>query len=559
VVAALSTSHEATRTLVGCGQPLLDQQIVIVDPETSTACPPDAIGEIWVSGPSVTHGYWNQPEETTRTFHAYLSDTSEGPFLRTGDLGFLNNGHLFVVGRLKDMIVIRGRNHFPQDFELTVEQRHPALRPGCGAAFSVEEEGEEALVVVQELDYRRQPDVSEVIESIREALSEEHEVQVHAVVLIKPGTIPKTSSGKIQRQACRLMYLSTTLEVVGQWQQAPESEGAVPLDSTTPIRDAEDIQAWFKSQLAARLRVPAEEIDVTQPIARYGMDSLTAIELTHSIEARLGVILPVVSFLQSPSITQLADKVLAELRTSSATNESAIKTIGQVTIEHPLSHGQRALYFLHRLAPDSAAYNISRAVRILSPLNTAALRRAFQSLVDRHASLRTTFGVDQAGEPVQLVHEKAEVCFREEDAADWSEEELRVRLAEQANQPFDLEHGPVLRVNCYRRSASEYVMLLSVHHIVADFWSLAVLANELGISYVSEQAGTSANLPPLTVQYGDFARFQSEFLNGAVGGRLWARDRLSRASAARRSPSNSTKNLRSGCGVLARCTGSLFT
>ncbi|HEV2864403.1 MAG TPA: AMP-binding protein, partial [Pyrinomonadaceae bacterium] len=523
VVAATGATSEPTRSLVGCGQPLLDQQVVIVDPETSALCPPDSIGEIWVSGPSVTHGYWNKPEETAATFHAYLSDTREGPFLRTGDLGFLNNGHLFVVGRLKDMIVIRGRNHFPQDFELTVEQSHPALRAGCGAAFSVEDAGEEALVVVQELEFRRKPDVSEVIDSIRQALSEEHEVQVHSVVLIKPGTIPKTSSGKIQRHACRLKYLSDALEVVGRWQQAPPPEADdVALDSTTPIRDAEDIQAWLKTQLAARLRVPADEIDVTQPIARYGVDSLTAIELTHSIEARLGVILPVVSFLQSPSITQLADKVHAELRASSATNEAVIKTTGQVTVEHPLSYGQRALYFLHRLAPESAAYNISSAVRILSPLDRAALRRAFQSLVDRHASLRTTFDVDAAGEPVQLVHEKAEVSFHEEDAAGLSDEELRDRLAEQAHKPFDLGRGPLLRVHCYRRSEAEHVLLLSVHHIVADFWSLAVLANELGISYLSEQAGTRASLPPLTLQYGDYARWQTEFLTDAVGARLSA-------------------------------------
>src|SRR6185369_3819363 len=236
----------------------------IVDPETSTLSAPDSIGEIWVSGPSVTHGYWNQPEETTRTFHAYLSDTGDGPFLRTGDLVFLNNGHLFVVGRLKDMFVIRGRNHFPQDFELTVEQSHPALRAGCGAAFSVDDAGDEVLVVVQEVDYRRQPNIPEVIESIRQALSEEYEVQVHTIVLIKAGTIPKTSSGKIQRHACRVKYLSGVLELIGQWQQeSPREDEEVALDSTTPIRDAEDLQAWFKSQLAARLRVPAEEIDVT--------------------------------------------------------------------------------------------------------------------------------------------------------------------------------------------------------------------------------------------------------------------------------------------------------
>ncbi|MGH9961462.1 MAG: fatty acyl-AMP ligase, partial [Pyrinomonadaceae bacterium] len=128
---------EGTCTLVGCGQTLLDQTIAIVDPISLTRCPPDEIGEIWVSGPSVAQGYWNRAEETKSTFQAHLADTGEGPFLRTGDLGYLRNGELFITGRFKDLIIIRGGNHYPQDIELTAEKSHEALRPGGVAAFSV--------------------------------------------------------------------------------------------------------------------------------------------------------------------------------------------------------------------------------------------------------------------------------------------------------------------------------------------------------------------------------------------------------------------------------------
>lgn len=209
-------SEEGIRTIVSCGRTWLDEKIAIVDPESLALCPPDRIGEIWVSGSSVAAGYWRRPEQTTETFQAYLSDTGEGPFLRTGDLGFVQDGELFVTGRLKDVIIIRGQNHYPQDIELTVQNSHPALRLNSGAAFTVEQKGQQRLVVVQEVERTslRRLDIKEVIGNITETVIDNHGLQVYATVLIKPGSIPKTSSGKIQRHACRRGFLDSTLNVV---------------------------------------------------------------------------------------------------------------------------------------------------------------------------------------------------------------------------------------------------------------------------------------------------------------------------------------------------------
>jgi acyl-CoA synthetase (AMP-forming)/AMP-acid ligase II len=166
--------NENVRTLVGCGQTIMGQKIAIVNPETSTRCASDEVGEIWVSGPSVAQGYLNRPEETEYAFRAYLADTGEGPFLRTGDLGFLKNDELFVTGRLKDLIIIRGANHYPQDIEMTVEKSHPALRQGCGAAFSVEIDDEERLVVVHEVErLHRHSNLEEIAGAIRQAVAEQ--------------------------------------------------------------------------------------------------------------------------------------------------------------------------------------------------------------------------------------------------------------------------------------------------------------------------------------------------------------------------------------------------
>ncbi|NET35008.1 MAG: AMP-binding protein [Cyanothece sp. SIO1E1] len=220
---AIAEGTEASRPLVGCGQPWHHQAVLIVDPITHLECPVDGIGEIWVANSrGIAQGYWQRAEATQETFHAYLADTDKGPFMRTGDLGFMQAGQLFVTGRLKDLIVIRGRNHYPKDIELTVEQSHPALRPSCGAAFSIEIDGQEQLVVVQEVErsHLRNLDVDGVTTAIRRAISEQHELQLYALVLLKTGSIPKTSSGKIQRHACYAGFLDQSLVSVHLWQLA---------------------------------------------------------------------------------------------------------------------------------------------------------------------------------------------------------------------------------------------------------------------------------------------------------------------------------------------------
>lgn len=218
-VAPAAGSEDAC-TLVSSGRAWLDEQIVIVNAASQTRCAPDQVGEIWISGPHVAQGYWNRSQETEQVFRAYLADTGEGPFLRTGDLGFLKDGELFVTGRSKDLIIIRGRNYYPQDIETTVESSHPGLRVGCGAAFAVDVDGREQLVVVQEVK-REQPqaNTAEMLAAISREIFQQYELRPYAVVLIQPSTIPKTSSGKLQRHAVRASFLDGTLAVVDQWRQ----------------------------------------------------------------------------------------------------------------------------------------------------------------------------------------------------------------------------------------------------------------------------------------------------------------------------------------------------
>jgi acyl-CoA synthetase (AMP-forming)/AMP-acid ligase II len=199
--------------IVGVGQPWLGQSVAIVDPTTNVVCLPDVVGEIWISGPSVTAGYWNRPEQTAQIFNARLA-SGQGPYLRTGDLGFMRDGELFVTGRLKDVIIIRGRNHAPEDIEATVAAGNPALNTSRVAAFSVDDAGEERLIVIVEVDRSARADLdwAELLADIREAIAVHHDLRVHQVMLVKNGALPKTSSGKVQRNACRERFLANQLD-----------------------------------------------------------------------------------------------------------------------------------------------------------------------------------------------------------------------------------------------------------------------------------------------------------------------------------------------------------
>ena len=222
-----AASEDEARTVVGCGLVSEAHPVAIVDPETLKRCEANQVGEVWVAGPSVAQGYWNRPAETEQTFNAHISDAGEGPFLRTGDMGFLDGDELFITGRIKDVIILWGNNHYPHFLEMTVEQSHPALRPAGGAVFGTEIDGEERLVVVQEIESRalKSLDAEAVIGAIRQNLGIHHMLEPHAIALLRPGSTPKTPTGKTQRRACKAKYLAGELNVVAQWQHSDIAEG----------------------------------------------------------------------------------------------------------------------------------------------------------------------------------------------------------------------------------------------------------------------------------------------------------------------------------------------
>jgi acyl-CoA synthetase (AMP-forming)/AMP-acid ligase II/acyl carrier protein len=300
-----------TRELVSCGRGAQEEELIIVDPETALPCPLNRVGEIWVRGTHVAQGYWNRPEQTEATFCARRADTDEGAYLRTGDLGFLHGASLVVTGRLKDVVVIHGRNVYPQDIEWTVQGCHADLQLGATAAFSVDVDDAEQLVVVQELKPRAKPDGSEVLGRIREAVGDTFELAVHDVVLVKAGTISKTSSGKIQRSDTRRRYLAGELEVTASLRGDSAGEATASTAEQVEIEagigpadgpSVEVIQHWMIAELAQELRISPSEVDIHQPFSYYGLASVEGVTLVAKLEAWLGRSVPLSLIWDYPTV-----------------------------------------------------------------------------------------------------------------------------------------------------------------------------------------------------------------------------------------------------------------
>lgn len=338
------------KTLVGCGENLPDQRVVIADPETRTPVAGGEVGEVWVSGPSVALGYWRRADVTKEIFQARIAESGEGPFLRTGDLGFIHDGELFITGRIKDLIILHGVNIYPQDVEQTVQESHERLRAGSGGVFLAEVDGQERLVVVQEVERHRTANPDEIIGAIRRHVSKQHELGLDAVLLVKAGSVPKTTSGKIQRHACRDGYLNETLAVVARWEvgqplevsepskngakraakaksaAAKQSSKTTPAGSSgkknssvtpaTPSRREGAGRTTEQIVLEEVRRVAQERadgMDIDTPITELGMDSLERMEIVAALEERFGGRFPEEILAELITARQVVDAVRRHL------------------------------------------------------------------------------------------------------------------------------------------------------------------------------------------------------------------------------------------------------
>ena len=515
---------DVVRTVVSCGRPTSEQKVIVVDPESSALRKEGEEGEIWIQGPHVTQGYWQGPDETKKTFFGQTS-SFEGFFLRTGDLGFLQDNELFVTGRIKDMMIIRGRNYYPQDIEWTVGRSHPSLQTGACAAFSIERDRIERAIVVHEAPRNhKRLRLDQVADAIRIAISEDYELELDSIVFVKHGSIPKTSSGKIQRLACRAQYNSGRLPILSEWclDDRKTIPATSPISSTT-FTTPDSFLTWFYTWLSKQLIIATKEVNPDLPLASHGLSSIRMIELMHDLETALDIEIPQVSFYDHSNLSQLAKDIFDSLTRKTrkfAVKQQRAEPTSETPHTYELSQGQQGLWFLSKLAPESAAYNIARGLRIHGPVNIEALSNSFNKLIKRHDQLRAVYK-ESRGDPVQVLQTSSQCDFEVHVASDLAEHDIHARLAYHAQKPFDLGSGPPFRVRLFSQKPDSHILLMVVHHIVADLWSLTMLLYELRELYTAELEGREPELKPLKLQYMDYVRWQKQWLESTEAKEQW--------------------------------------
>jgi len=509
---AIERAHGAHQDMVSNGLAALNgHHVRIVDPQTRRALPEDRVGEIWAHGPSVTQGYWNRPDETRRIFAATLEGETT-PYLRTGDLGFIHDGELYISGRIKDLMIFNGRNVHPQDVEKTIEAVDPGFRTNGCAVFSMEEGAATRLVIVQEVEARKKVALADVMARVRAEVAEQHEVfDIAAMLLVKAGKVPRTSSGKLQRSRCKELFLAGELSPIDAWTDAGDVASA-------DARTNDETQA-SETQLSLtriwREMLGTDRISARDDFFSLGGHSLLATQFISRVRDAFDVEMSLANLFEAPTIEAVAKRIDAAAGGAKPAPLVPLAR-GQALA---LSFAQQRLWFLDQLDhAASLAYHLPIGVRLRGTLDRAALRTALDALVGRHESLRTRI-VAFEGQPVQAISAGAagvalrEIDLRACDADQRSDAVARISQAEAA-APFSLAAGPLLRGQLLQLSDAEHLLLLTQHHIVSDGWSIRVMLRELGVLYAASRDGGPDPLPALRVQYADYAAWQRQCLQG---------------------------------------------
>ncbi|MGE0474781.1 MAG: amino acid adenylation domain-containing protein, partial [Nitrospirales bacterium] len=528
VIVPARQTGRSTRKIVCCGPPIQGANLRIIDEKTHCHSLPDRIGEIWLAGSSAASGYWQHAEETRQTFNAWTADTDEGPFLRTGDLGFLREGNLYVTGRLKELIIIRGHNYFPHDIERTVQESHPAFLQGATAAFSVPNGSDEHLVVVQELRHHKPfSDFEHLTSAIRQAVSLEHDLPVYAVLLVKAGNVPKTTSGKIQRQPCREAFLAGRIESLHASIKQSNAEESTEwafrpalLQSASPNERHLLIKNFVKSSLAHNLSVNPSSLKSDQNLNELGIDSLMSAQLTCKIENAFGVILPPSTFLHDLTIDALVRRLHDEIPNLTEPLATGTRREGIPATEYPLSPNQKAQWFLSQLDPFSSAANVAVALRFRVPPDKSAVHRALTRLIRQHPILRTIYEV-QAGIPYQRILATVDIPLVHTRVSDLDWEDVKKEVVATSQQPFDLAKPPLFRAHLFETGSTNHLLLLTTHHIAADGWSMHLLFHDFVRFYFQGSDSDPETNPETLADYVSFSRWQTQLLESVEGQKLW--------------------------------------
>jgi amino acid adenylation domain-containing protein len=491
----------AARLSVSCGRALPGVGVHVVDAATLQALPDGTVGELWVQGPSVAAGYWGRPELTAQVFGAHIAGGDGTPQLRTGDLGFMLDGQVHVLGRLKDLIILRGANVHPEDVESAIEGVHPALRPAGAAAFGVERDGEEQLVVVQELNPGRHDiDLDAAATALRDAVARALQLPVWQVLLVPAGEVPRTSSGKVRRGSSRERYLAGELEVIHTGNLAAASAAQASPEAVLQV-----------AQMMAVL-LGIERMAPDDDFLRLGGHSLLVTQLVSRVRGTLGIELPLATVFAAPTPRRLAAAIAALPADAARPDIRPVARDGRL----PLTFSQERMWLLHKMDPQGTAYNVAGAARVRGHLDAALLAQAINAVIRTHEVLRTRYLTTAGGEVELRVAGPAPLALPLHDLAAGPDPEAQaLRLARQlASTPFDIAAGPLLRAQLCRTGEDEHVLSVCMHHLVTDAWSMGILVRELLQAYQDLRAGRAPGLQVPATGYIDYAGWQRRHFAG---------------------------------------------
>jgi amino acid adenylation domain-containing protein len=514
--------------IVSCGKPVSDHALAIVDRESSVELGAGQIGEILVRGPSVAAGYWRRPEDSARTF----VERAGARWLRTGDLGFLHEGELYVAGRIKDLLIVRGRNLYPQDLELVIEREVELVRRGRVAAFALEFDGQEGIGIAAEVSRNMQKLAP--AESIAAALSEAVALAcgepASVVVLLNPGGLPKTSSGKVQRAACARGWAQRSLDAYAHFAQGRRIDATASLDAGAAVVEStllvpltgleQELALLWRDALSLPQERPARE----DGFFALGGNSLAAVQLAAAARARWAIDYTLRDVFGVPVLKDAAALIGQKRAQGAVSPELAIARLpyGQ-RMRSRASDAQRGLWLTWHQDPASAAYNMSGELHLTGELDPAALQHAFDDVVRRHEILRAHFTLGDDGEVLRVVERDLQVLLpvtrlEASSPATQREAALDALIEQVARQPFDLEHGPLLRAHLVSTGEREHRLLLALHHIIADGWSVNVLLTSLAHAYRARLTGpvaAASNVEP-PLQHADYVAWERATLDPAT-------------------------------------------
>ncbi|MCU0680753.1 MAG: amino acid adenylation domain-containing protein [Polyangiaceae bacterium] len=512
--------------VVSCGLVPEEHEVRIVDVETGLDAGSGRVGEIWVAGPNVARGYWGLPAGAAGAM------AREGQFLRTGDLGFVAGREVYVTGRTKEMLAIRGTNLYPQDLEAVAEASHPALVAGASAAFSIVVDDAEEIALVMEVTKGGAPSYPEVAAAVRRAISEVFQQRVHVLALVRRNTVPRTTSGKTQRALCRKQLEEGALHALyceGDVEAADGGAGvpSAGADAGPPGVGPADpgalatARAVLVEAVARAAGVEPSRVDLARSAADYGLSSLSAAGVAHALEAHFGRTVGLELIFEAES---LGEALEAALRARAPTTLRAVAAGVDAAAGARLTPAQLSIWAAQKLVPEGRGYLIARAFALPDGLDDGAWGDCLAELVACHPLL----GARVVGAEAPYFERLPEGSVGLERVTAADDEDLARLVSERAMRPFDLASGPLLRAALVASPSGKRVLAVTAHHVIADFRALVRLLDDWSALYEARRSrrpagGAKGAWPPELagpVEGGEGWHEAREYWSGRLAGEL---------------------------------------